>query len=295
MPRSPDLAAPAPQLSSMICVARTGSSSPRTRGEVVADPHLEVAVRERLGHSERRLVQRDGLTAAAELAERRPLVHERLRDDRLEVEPLGDRQGLVGGRDRLDRVTQSHLDPREVGEDPGPRRLVDDRLRFGRCRFEHLERAVDLPGLDEHLSEPPGGGERGDWIAELPIRVDRALRVGLRITRRDAGRLRRPVEERRAIRRIGRDRERLVEIRDGLVVAAERGRAVGRAGEREARLGRDRIGLRTRRPRPRGRRGSGWRARRPARRRRALRSGAPRRGGARVGRGARACRTRPRG
>ena len=37
-----------------------------------------------------------------------------------------------------------------------------------------------------------------------------------------------------------------VEIRDGLVVATERGRAVSRAGESEARLSRDRIGLGTR-------------------------------------------------
>ena len=83
----------------MICVARTGSSSPENRGQVVAHPHLEVAVRERLGHSECRLVKRDGFTAAAELTERGPLVHERLRDDHLEVEPLGDPQGHVGGRD----------------------------------------------------------------------------------------------------------------------------------------------------------------------------------------------------
>ena len=43
-----------------------------------------------------------------------------------------------------------------------------------------------------------------------------------------------------------------------------------------------------------GRRGSGWPARRPARRRRAPRSGGRRPGAARGGRGARACRRRPR-
>ena len=80
----------------------------------------------------------------------------------------------------------------------------------------------------------------------MPIRLDRALRVVLRITRRDAGRLRRPVEERRALGRIGRDGQRLVEVRDGLVVAAQRGCAVSRAGEGEACLARDRIGLRSR-------------------------------------------------
>ena len=83
-------------------------------------------------------------------------------------------------------------------------------------------------------------------IAELPIRVDRALRVRLRIARRDACRLRRPVEQRRSLGRVGRDRQRLVEIGHGLVVATECGRPVGRAGESKARLGRDRIGLRTR-------------------------------------------------
>ena len=69
---------------------------------------------------------------------------------------------------------------------------------------------------------------------------------GLRSRAATAGRLRRPVEQRRALGRIGRDRQRLVEIGDGLVVATECGRPVGRAGESEARLGRDRIGLRTR-------------------------------------------------
>ena len=62
--------------------------------------------------------------------------------------------------------------------------------------------------------------------------------------RRDACRLGRAVEQRRAVGRLGRDRQRLVEIGDGLVVCAQRCGPVRRAGEGEARLGGDRIGLR---------------------------------------------------
>ena len=134
-------------------------------GEVVADPHLEVAVGSVWPFGARPRPARPP-RGGGQAGERRRLVHECLGDDRLEVEPLGDREGLVGGRDRLGRVAQPQVDPREVGQDAGPGRLVVDRLRFGRCRLEHLESSVDLTAIDEQLSEPSGGSERRDWIAE---------------------------------------------------------------------------------------------------------------------------------
>ena len=103
------------------------------------------------------------------------------------------------------------------------------------------------------------------------------------------------IEQRRALGRAGRDRQRLLEVRDRLVVAAQRRGSVGGAGEREARLGGDRIGLGA------GLGGlvggevvAGQRAGQLVVAERLVVAGhgeVPRRGG----RGARACRRRPRG
>ena len=69
--------------------------------------------------------------------------------------------------------------------------------------------------------------------------------LGLLMQRGVVGRAGRPQVEGGSLARIGGDRDRLIEVRDRLIEAAEGCGPLGRAGQREPRLDGDRVRLGT--------------------------------------------------
>ncbi len=194
-------------------------------------------------------MDRHGFAAPADIAERRGLVVEGFRDELLEVEPLGDGEGLVGDFDRTRRLVVAEEGPRKVGQDRGSDVLMAASGQSLQAGLEYGHCVADSAGIDERLPELRARASCTRGVSRSVVPLERLPRERLRplVVPGEVRRARALEQQLRLLHRVRGDLQRLLGEGDSLVMGTKAFRAFGGATKGEPRLGGDRVGLFARR------------------------------------------------
>ena len=188
----------------------------------------------------------DPFLDATKVPERGPLRDERVGQERHEVGMLGDIECPIGHLDRPPVISGEHARAGQLAMEGGERRVVPEVGELDDCWFEQVD------GLGGSASGQVSPSERGDRpcrrhaVLALAIELGRAEEECLRLVMAAGlrGDIAGPLEQFSGLRGIRRDRERLAEEGDRLVVRAERDRPFGSAAEGDPGLPGEGVGFR---------------------------------------------------